>query len=241
MSDSLKDQLMQLGFKPKVEPRRDERRPGKPPHARGGERSHDGRPEQRGAGRRAPDARVADGRRGGGDARKRAPRPAGQPGAGPAGARQPGAAQARAGKSGAEMDLARAYALRQRQEQAERAREEQARQEEARLRREARQKLAQLLDGKAQNQADADLARHFEFGGKIRRVHVTEPQFKAINAGELGVVQLAGRYLLVDAAVAREAAALLPASLALLVDPNATDGGDDYSDPRYVVPDDLVW
>src|SRR5690606_7968131 len=130
---------------------------------------------------------------------------------------------------------------RQRQEQSERAREEQARQEEARLRREARQKLAQLLDGKAQNQAEAELARHFEFGSKIRRVHVTDAQFRAINAGTLGVVQLNGRFRLVDAALAREAAAILPGCLALLVDPHAPASADDYGDPRYQVPDDLVW
>lgn len=236
MSDSLKDQLMQLGFQPKVEPRRDDtarnRSPGGPRHGKhgAGERGargaggQGGKPGARGPGTpgqgdhaSAPDA-AGRGRRGRG-----------------AGHGQPAA------KRDGEMDLAQAYALRQRQEQAERAREEHARQEEARLRREARQKLAQLLEGKAQNQADAELARHFEFGGKIRRVHVTEAQFKAVNAGELGVVQLAGRYLLVDAGIAREAAAIVPGSLALLVDPGAVEGGDDYADPRYQVPDDIVW
>src|SRR5690606_14077704 len=149
------------------------------------------------------------------------------------------------GKGGAaregEMDLGKAYALRQQAEKEERRRAEQARQEQARLKREAKQKLAQLLEGKARNAPEAELPRHFEFAGKIRRVYVTEAQFKAINAGELGVVQHAGRYLVVDAAVAREAAAVMPGSLALLVDPDAPEGGDEYSDPRYRVPDDLVW
>ena len=206
MSNSLKDQLLQLGFK-QAAPAREERKPrhgGKPP----GPRQQQGRPHGR---------------------------------ADAAGKRQPGRGPDAAAANAAEIDLARAYALRQRQEQSERAREEQARQAEAKARREARQKLAQLLEGKALNAADAELARHFEFGGKIRRVHVTEPQFRAINAGELGVVQLGGRYVLVEAGVARDAAALVPGALALLVDPASTEGGDEYADPRYRVPDDLVW
>lgn len=236
MSDSLKDQLMQLGFKPKAEPRRDDASRNRPQGGNRGAGKH-------GAAERGP-------RGAGGQGGKPGTRNHGAGGkgerAGPAdaagrGRRGRGAGQGQAGRRDGEMDLAQAYALRQRQEQSERAREEQARQEEARLRREARQKLAQLLEGKAQNQADAELARHFEFGGKIRRVHVNEAQFKAINAGELGVVQLAGRYLVVDAALAREAAAIVPGALALLVDPNAAEGGDEYADPRYQVPDDLVW
>lgn len=200
MSDSLRDQLMQLGFKPASKPK-DQRRDGGRKHAE-------------------------HGRRGG--AQDRA-------------APSPGGGKRKGRSGGSEMDLGRAYALRQQAEKAERQRAEQARQEEARRKREARQKLAQLLDGKAQNLAEAELPRHFEFGGKIRRVYVTEAQFKAINGGELGVVQHAGRYLLVDAAVAREADAILPGALALLVDPDAPEGGDEYSDPRYRVPDDLVW
>lgn len=212
MTDSLRDQLLQLGFKPAPKPR-DERRDARQGSAaaRGGKGQ--GRP-QPGSGKRQ--------------------------GAGPP---QPGAGKRKGGRAGggSEMDLGKAYALRQQAEKAERQREEQQRQEEARRKREARQKLVQLLDGKAQNAADAELPRHFEFGGKIRRVYVTEAQFKAINAGALGVVQNAGRYLVVDAAVAREAAAILPGSLALLVDPDAPEGSDEYADPRYQVPDDLVW
>ena len=200
MSDSLRDQLLQLGFKPAPKPK-DQRRDGARKDA--GRARRDGAPSK-------PAAQGAAKRKGG----------------------RPG---------GSEMDLGKAYALRQQAEKAERQRAEQARQEEARRKREARQKLAQLLEGKARNAPDAELPRHFEFGGKIRRVYVTEAQFKAINAGELGVVQNAGRYLLVDASVAREADAILPGALALLVDPNAPEGGDEYSDPRYQVPDDLVW
>jgi uncharacterized protein YaiL (DUF2058 family) len=64
---------------------------------------------------------------------------------------------------------------------------------------------------------------------------------KALNAGELGVVQQNGRYLLVTAAVLAEAEAVFAPSVALKVDPNTPAEDDPYSDPQYQVPDDLVW
>ena len=66
-------------------------------------------------------------------------------------------------------------------------------------------------------------------------------QLKALNAGELGVLQQNGRYLLVTAALLAEAEAIFPACVALKVDPDAPAGDDPYADPQYQVPDDLVW
>ena len=83
--------------------------------------------------------------------------------------------------------------------------------------------------------------RHFEYGGKIKRIHVTAEQLKALNAGELGVVQMDGRYVLVAAAVLAEAEAIFPQAVALKIDPNAPAQDDPYSDPQFQVPDDLVW
>lgn len=197
MSSSLRDQLLQLGFKPSPKPPRPEARPAGKPH---GKPVHGKRSE-------------AGGKPGQGDrARTRE-----------------------------EIDLAKAYALRAQQEKQERIEAERQRQEEARRRREAKARLAELLKGKALNDPAAEIARHFEYGGKIKRVYVTEPQLKALNAGELGVVQLDGRYLLVAAAVLAEAEAILPQAIALKIDPDAPAGDDPYSDPRYQVPDDLVW
>ena len=70
---------------------------------------------------------------------------------------------------------------------------------------------------------------------------MTPDQLKALNAGELGVVQSNGRYLLVTAGVLAEAKAMFPDAVALVVDPNAPPGSDEYADPQYQVPDDLVW
>ena len=203
MSNSLKDQLLGLGFSaPKPEPR-----PQKPkPHAAG-------RPAQP---RQAPPHH----------ARKDTPRKDH--------ARKPP-------RTREDIDLAKAYAIRAQREKDERIEAERLKQEEARKRREAKAALAAFVAGKGLNAADAEHVRHFEYGGKIKRIHVTADQLKALNAGELGVLQQDGRYLLVTAALLAEAEAIFAPAVALKVDPNAPAETDPYADPQYQVPDDLVW
>ena len=133
-----------------------------------------------------------------------------------------------------DIDLAKAYAIRAQTEAGERKRAQQEAEEQARLRRERKQKIQQLLDGKALNKAETELVRNFEYGGKIRRIHVDAGQLAALNAGELGVVQQAGRYLLVGREIAELVRAIDAHQLALLVDPDAAADDDG-------VPDDLVW
>lgn len=231
MTDSLRDQLLGLGFKAPApaapKPRRDERRP-RPDDCRGP------RPAGRNAGGTTEAPRS--------DAN---PRPAaGKDGA----ARNDG--KPRPNRRGApqgkrppreDIDLAKAFAIRAQREKDERIEAERVKQEEARLRREARAKLDVFLADKSLNKPEADIARHFEYGGKIKRIHVDETQLKALNAGELGVVQLNGRYMLVTAAVLEEAGAIFAPSVALRIDPDAPAADDPYSDPMYQVPDDLVW
>ncbi|MEI7038187.1 DUF2058 domain-containing protein [Fulvimonas yonginensis] len=138
------------------------------------------------------------------------------------------------GRRDEEIDLARAYAIRAQAEAAERKRAEQAAAEQARLKRERKARIQKLLEGQVLNKAEADQVRHFEYGGKIRRVHVDAEQLAALNEGRLGIVQQNGRYLVVSQAIAEQVRAIDPQQLALLVDPNeATD--DDG------VPDDLMW
>ncbi|KFA29768.1 DUF2058 domain-containing protein, partial [Xanthomonas vasicola] len=140
-----------------------------------------------------------------------------------------------------DIDLAKAYAIRAQREKDERIEAERVKQEEARLRREAKAKLEELVKDKGLNDAAADIARHFPYGGKIKRIYVNADQLKALNAGELGVLQLNGRYVLVTAEVLAEAETVFAPSVALKVDPNAPAGDDPYADPKYQVPDDLVW
>ena len=215
MIDSLRDQLLGLGFKPAPKPERKPDRPvdrkpsntgkvsgrpnhsAKPAHGRQGERSGSNKPQQRGGGKPT--------------------------------------------RSREDIDLAKAYAIRAQKEKDERIQAERLKQEQALLRREARAKLAELLAGKGLNAADAEHVRHFEYGGKIKRIHVTADQLKALNAGELGVAQMEGRYMLVTAELLAQAEAVFAPSVALKVDPNAPREDDPYADPQYQVPDDLTW
>ena len=201
MSNSLRDQLLGLGFKTAAKPAtKPATKPVQPkPHARAGNTQ------------KVPAGNV------------------GKP------------AASRPARSREEIDLAKAYAIRAQKEKDERIEAERIKQEEARLRREAKARLEGFLKDKALNAADAEHVRHFEYGGKIKRIHVTVEQLKALNAGALGVVQMNGRYLLVEAAVLAEAATIFAPSVALQVDPNAPAADDPYADPQYQVPDDLTW
>ena len=205
MTDTLRDQLLGLGFKPAP-------KPAKPPRDdRGSAAARGGKPSPKPRNARAGSAK---------DATKAHPR-------------KPGSRE--------DIDLAKAYAIRAQREKDERIAAERLKQEQARQRREAKAKLALLLKDKALNDANADLVRHFDYGGKIKRIHVTAEQLKALNAGELGVVQLDGRYLLVSAAILADAEATFAQAVALKVDPQVPTPDDPYDDPRFQVPDDLVW
>lgn len=208
MSQSLRDQLLGLGFKPPAaeSPKR-------------GDRAASPQPSKPSAAGSRP-ARL----------KQAAPAAAGS-----------GVGNADARRKQAEVDLARAYALRAEQEKAERIAAEREKQEAARRKREAKAKVVELLKDRVLNAPEAEIARHFEYGGKIRRVYVTPEQLKALNAGELGVVQLDGRYLVVPGELLAQVEALLPSLVALKVDPTAPPADDPYADPKYRVPEDLVW
>ncbi|MEO5622210.1 MAG: DUF2058 family protein [Dokdonella sp.] len=216
MTDSLREQLLGLGFNPAP---RAQQQPAERKPERKSERVQDRKPGQ--VARSAkPDARPRNDRND-----QRGP---------PRGAAKPA-------RSREDIDLAKAYAIRAQREKDERIETERLKQEEARQRREAKAKLTDLVAGKGLNTADAEHVRHFEYGGKIKRIHVTAEQLKALNAGELGVLQLEGRYLLVPAELLAQAEAVFAPAVALKVDPNATQAEDPYADPQYQVPDDLAW
>jgi len=215
MTDSLRDQLLGLGFKPAPKPER------KPPQGPAGPSKPRGDAR---TGNRPPHA---------GGARA-------QGATAPVQARKPGKPHGKP-RTREDIDLAKAYAIRAQREKDERIEAERLKQEQARQRREARAKLAEFAKDKALNDPAAEIARHFDYGGKIKRIYVNAAQLKALNAGELGVIQLDGRYVLVDAAVLAEAEAIFAPAIALKVDPNAPAADDPYADPQFQVPDDLVW
>ena len=143
-----------------------------------------------------------------------------------------------AGKPGSprsqeEIDLARAYGLRDRAERQQREKEKKEAEQRAREKAERKQKLAALLDGKALNKADAELPRHFQHGDKIKRVYCTTEQLAELNSGALAVVQYRGRYLLVTREIAEQTRTISPEALALICDPNAPADDD--------IPADLIW
>lgn len=204
MADSLRDQLLKSGLVQKLK--------------------SEAKPEQP----RAPAARP-----GGRPGDSRGPRPGQNQSQGKPPPRGANSAPKPPRPAGGEPDLAQAYALRARSEREERERAQREAEQKAREKRERREQVARLLNGKALNAADAEHARHFEHGGKIRRVYCTQDQLAALNRGELAVVQHNGRYLIVAVEVAQQVKAVLADALVLLVDQNAPVEDD--------VPADLIW
>ncbi|MBK9654983.1 MAG: DUF2058 family protein [Rhodanobacteraceae bacterium] len=224
MGLSLRDQLLQAGFtqskpEPKPQPKPEARREHSSQQRRGGgpgqpqPQRRDGRPQTQQA--RRPEERKPE-----------APRPPREP------------------KPGGEPSLAHAYQIRAETEKREREEAQKRAQEEAARKREQRLKLAALVAGKAQNNPAGEHARNFFYGKKIRKVNVTPEQFQMLNAGELGVAQVDGRFMILSPELIREVLVLAPQHVALFVPEGigaSTNPDDDYSDPRFQVPDDLVW
>jgi uncharacterized protein YaiL (DUF2058 family) len=184
MTDSLRDQLMKLGFAPKKpEPPKPRPMQGKP--------NGQGRPHAQG-------------------------KPQGRPQHPP---QRPPQVPKRDPRSQEEIDLAKAYALRAKAERDEAEAAKREAERKAAEKRERKIKMAALLDGKAQNVADAEHPRHFEHGGKIKRVYGTEAQIAAINAGDLGIVMQDGHFRIVARDVALAVRDLEPRCLVLLLQP----------------------
>lgn len=144
-------------------------------------------------------------------------------------------------KNSEQFDLATAFALRQKEEQRAREQVERVKKEQARLRKVAKEQVGELLKEQALNVSDAEIVRHFPYAGKIKRVYVTAQQLKSINAGELAVVQHMGKFCIVSTEIALQVKLLIPSLLALHCDGTVQAISEEYSDPQFTVPDDLVW
>lgn len=141
-------------------------------------------------------------------------------------------------KKRSDSDLARAYAARRKAEQREKEQEKRRRVAEQEARRKRNLQLDEIVRGHTLNRRDAELPRYFEHMGRIRRVLCTPEQREQLNAGEIGVVNLRGSYLLVSLETLdkyREVAPDLVPDLAGREEPD--DDGSHYPP----VPDDLVW
>jgi uncharacterized protein YaiL (DUF2058 family) len=135
-------------------------------------------------------------------------------------------------------DLERAWAARRRAEKAEKEREKQARVADQEARRKRNLELDRIVEGRILNVESAELPRYFEHLGRIRRVLCTPEQREAINRGELGIVGLRGRYLIVEPQVVERYRALADDLVPDLSgrEPDAEQSGDWPE-----VPDDLTW
>lgn len=149
------------------------------------------------------------------------------------------------GKKGSipeEMDLAKAYAQKAKVEKADRDRElNQKRKEEA----ERKAILAQVKQLVRENQVketDGEVAYNFTAGKKVKRIYLSVPVHQQVVSGQLSVVNLNGRYVLVPAAVADKIKAR--DERAVVVDnrnaeSDKSDENSEYAD--FDVPDDLMW
>lgn len=149
---------------------------------------------------------------------------------------KPGTGKTLASTQRTESDLARAYAARQRAEKDERERVRQERLADQEARRKRNLQLDGIVSGQALNRDDAEIPRYFQHLGRIRRVLCTAEQRQALNAGELGIVSLRGRYLIVAPDILAQYRELAPDLVPDLAGAEPEDPGD-YPP----VPDDLAW
>ena len=145
-------------------------------------------------------------------------------------------------KSGEGISLAQAYGQRSQQEKSERDRELNRQREEAKRRKEVKARLRQIIVGNALNDKTAEIARHFEYKGKIRKIYLTADQQKGLNAGRLGIAYFAGRYYLLDGERIATVGEVDQPSVALFISAeDSTDENEDQEYAQFKVPDDLMW
>jgi uncharacterized protein YaiL (DUF2058 family) len=158
----------------------------------------------------------------------------GQKGNGPATAKAAGRKARGAPADG--ISLEQAWRERQREEKRTREAAREAKLAEERRRRRLNQEIGELVEGKALNDAAAELKRNFVYKGKIRSVRVTAEQLEALNEGRLALVFLRGSYLVVEPGLAEAVRKLSAEHVPNLSGPSAEDEDGDHP-----VPDDLIW
>ena len=137
-------------------------------------------------------------------------------------------APARRGAAGSEIPLDKAWALREKAEQSAADKARKRKQAEDRRRREINQRIREVVDAQRLNVAEADVARHFMFRGRIRKLYVTPEQNRSLTAGELGLVYLTGGYHVLAPAALEAVRAIDPEHV---VDLGGDADADDSPDP----------
>ena len=101
--------------------------------------------------------------------------------------------------------------------------------------------IRQLIDeNRLERGEEAEVGYHFQDGGKIRKIFVTEAMQRQLGNGQLAIVKLGGRYDLVPPVVAGKIRERDPAFVVerQVSEPESTED-DPYHD--YKVPDNLMW
>jgi uncharacterized protein YaiL (DUF2058 family) len=137
-------------------------------------------------------------------------------------------------KNRAEFSLQKAYALKKQDEQRQTDQARKKKLAEDRQRRLLNNEIRSIVKAHRLNRDDADIGRNFVFRGRIRKLHVTAEQLKALNAGELGIAYLSGGYHLL-AAKHTDAVRLLSEEHVVDLSAESENDGD------YPVPDDVCW
>ncbi|MEJ2383397.1 MAG: DUF2058 family protein [Xanthomonadales bacterium] len=135
----------------------------------------------------------------------------------------------RPGAPAGEIPLDKAYALREKAEQRAADQARKRKQAEDRRRREINQRIREIVDAQRLNVADAEVARHFMFRGRIRKLYVTPEQNRALTRGELGLVYLTGGYHVLDPEALEAVRAIDPE--------HVVDLGDGADEDDLTVPD----
>ncbi|MBT8060551.1 MAG: DUF2058 family protein [Gammaproteobacteria bacterium] len=133
-----------------------------------------------------------------------------------------------------ELSLDEAYALRQREEKKQADRVRRRKQAEDRQRQETNRRIRDIVNKHRLNVDEAELARNFLFRGRIRKIHVTPEQQRALNDGELGIAYLSGSYFILSPEHLDAVRAISPDHVVEL-------GGADEDEGDHPVPDDLDW
>lgn len=136
-----------------------------------------------------------------------------------------------------EMSLEKAFALRRQDEKRKAEQAKQKKQEEDRQRKLLNTAIREIVKAHRLNRDDAEVARNFMFRGRIRKIHVTPDQLKALNAGELGIAYLSGGYHL----LAKEHADAVRQLSAEHVPDLDLGAGPEDDDGEFPIPDDLIW
>ncbi len=135
---------------------------------------------------------------------------------------------------GGDLTLEQAYVLREQQLRTEAEASKESKRLEDLRRRQVNNAIKAIVEPHRQNDPAAEVARHFMYKGRIRKVSVTLEQFKALNEGQLGLVYLSGGYHVLATEHVNQVRVLSEDHV-----PDLSGGAEE--EEQFPVPDDLIW